>query len=57
MSKRALRIRRDSNDSRMPFEVHFREFESRPQNAGLALEFSEIRSNSLEWKRREAPHA
>jgi len=57
MSKRALRIRPDSNDSRMPFEVHFREFESRPQNAGLTLEFSEIRSNSLEWKRREAPHA
>ena len=48
MSKRGFDFVTDSNVSRMPFDTHFKAFESRMREAGAAFESLRIRSNALE---------
>lgn len=57
MSNRGLIPGPDSNDSRMPFESRFKEFELPSRYGQLPIEFAEIRSNPLERQPREVRRA
>jgi hypothetical protein len=48
MSKRGLDFATDLNGSRMPFDTHFKAFESPVRNASGSFESLRIRSNALE---------
>lgn len=57
MSNGSLIAGPGSNDSRIPFDSHFREFEPPSRYGQLPIEFVEIRSNPLERQPREVRRA